>query len=113
MSERGDAAFRLTGRVTFDNLTEQRAAGEAALAAAGSRAVFDLSQLEGGNSAAVALLMAWFREADRLDKSIVFVGVPEELRNIIELSALTDVLPVEAGTAEAADAVQNLDASNP
>tara|TARA_Y100001933_G_scaffold21205_1_gene18139 strand:- start:2870 stop:3187 length:318 start_codon:yes stop_codon:yes gene_type:complete len=87
--------FPVTGAVTFDNLMEIRRAGEATIAEAEDGVVFDLSGLENGNSAAVALLMAWFRAADRHDRAVAFAGAPAELVSIIELSGLTEVLPLE------------------
>lgn len=88
---------RLTGAVTFANLVPVRAEGEAAIAAAGERAVVDLAGLEDGNSAAVAVLMAWYRKARTLGKDIVFLDAPAEVRNIIKLSGLNGVLPLEDG----------------
>jgi len=83
------------GTVTFDNLMERREAGEQAIAGAAGELVFDLGGLEAGNSAAVALLMAWFRAADRQEKAVRFVGVPQELRSILDLSGMAGVLPLE------------------
>lgn len=103
MSEAGGVDYRLSGRVTFGNLVRIREEGEEAIARAGDRVVIDLSGLESGNSAAVALLMAWFRAAEHGGKSIRFLAPPEELENIVDLSGLIDVLPLgetgrEAGT---------------
>jgi phospholipid transport system transporter-binding protein len=72
-----------------------RAEGAAAIAAAGEHVQVDLSGLERGNSVAVALLMAWLRTAQGDDKSLVFTGAPAELTNIIELSGMSDVLPLQ------------------
>lgn len=72
-----------------------RKEGEVAITAAGDPVVVDLSGIENGNSAAVALLMAWFRAAQAQEKSIRFVGARAEIRNIVELSGLTAVLPIE------------------
>jgi anti-anti-sigma regulatory factor len=83
------------GTVTFDNLMERRESGEQAIAEATGEVVFDLGGLEAGNSAAVVLLMAWFRAADRQEKTVRFVGVPSELRSILDLSGMTGVLPLE------------------
>lgn len=96
MSALSDSAdYRLTGAVTFDSMARIRAEGAAAIAAAGKRVLVDLSGLERGNSVAVALLMAWLRAAQHEDKSLVFAGAPAELTNIIELSGMTDVLPLQ------------------
>lgn len=99
MSAASSFDYQVRGRVGFGNLMQIRKEGEAAIAAAGDQVVVDLSGIENGNSAAVALLMAWFRAAEALEKSIRFVGARAEVRNIVELSGLTDVLPMEAAGA--------------
>ena len=101
MSESSASEYRVEGRVGFDNLMRIREEGEAAIAAAGPHVVMDLSRLDNGNSAAVALLMAWFRAAESEDKTIRFTAAPAELENFIELSGLTDVLPLDGSPAAA------------
>lgn len=110
MSDAGAIDYRLRGRVTFGNLVRIREEGRQAIARAGEQAVFDLSGLERGNSAAVALLMDWFRAAEHGGKSIRFVAPPVELENIVELSGLTDLLPLGAATAAAETGPTNLQA---
>lgn len=93
MSISADAnGFRLPGSVSFDNFTDVRTAGEHAISENGNECVLSLSGLGQSNSIAVALLVAWFRFANSHGKSIVYVDVPEDLRNIIEVSGLTEVL---------------------
>lgn len=105
MSDADAVSYRLQGPVTFDNLAELRAQGEAAIAAADGRAVVDLSGLESGNSVAVALMMAWFRAAELHDKAIAFAGVPDELSRIIALSGMADVLPLATDEHRGSEAV--------
>jgi phospholipid transport system transporter-binding protein len=97
LSEPAGASYLPSGRVTLATLMTLRRAGEAAIAEAEDEVEFDLSGVENGNSAGVALLIAWFREAERLDKRIVFRHVPEDLLNIVDLSGLTPVLPLRNG----------------
>ena len=85
---------QLSGVINFDNLTEIRSVGEARISEVNETLRIDLSDLEEANSATVALLIAWFRAARAQDKSIVFVEVPPELRNIIAFSGLDQVLPL-------------------
>lgn len=97
-----ESTYRLEGPVTFANVDAVRAAGEAAIAAAGDHPVVDLSGLESANSVAVALLMAWFREATHLGKTVAFRDASAGLRNIVDLSGLGGVLPLQ--DAEGTDA---------
>jgi phospholipid transport system transporter-binding protein len=91
----GDVCFRLEGPVSLDNLMDVRRAGEVALAAAGSRPAIDLTGLTNGNSAAVAVLMAWLRTARAQNQDLVFLGLPERLWKIIQLSGMAKVLPLQ------------------
>lgn len=90
------ADFSLPQRLDFDNLVSVRTEGERHIDAQ-ETPVFDLAQLENASSAAVALLVAWFRYAHVRGKVAQFTHVPPGIMNIIELTELTDVLPLEAG----------------
>ena len=85
--------------VTVDTLVAVRKQCEALIEgrsrAGESLTRFSLARLQGSNSVVVALLMALFRYAYLKGTSVVFVDIPVELRNIIEVAELTDVLPVE------------------
>ena len=58
--------------------------------------VVDLARVESANTITVAVLAAWHRHARLSGKSIVFVNLSNELRNIIAFSGLTDILLSEA-----------------
>ena len=88
------AAFSVPDHVDFENLAALRAAGEHYLDEE-PEPVFDLGALVNSSSAAVAVLIAWFRYAHGLGKAVRFVRVPLGVMNIIDVSDLTDVLPVE------------------
>ncbi len=85
--------FELPAVVDFPNLVEVREAGNAHIDGA-ETAEFDLSGLTEANSAVVALLIAWFRYAHGHGKVVRFLRVPVAIMNIIEVSDLTDVLPI-------------------
>lgn len=99
MSDSEAITYRPAGHVDFDNLVSIREEGESAIREAGRNVTIDLSGIESGNSAVVALLMAWFRLAENSGKSIVFATPRVEIENIVELAGLTEVLPFEAGGA--------------
>ncbi len=92
--------FRLPPQITFANIVSLRNDGERFIRDDLETPVFSLADLEFSNSAAVALLLGWFRRANRIGKSIVFADIPEDLLNIIKVSGLSDVLPLESGPLE-------------
>ena len=102
-------AFELPAVVNFANLVSIRDAGkqyiDAAGAATGNAAdvvEFDLAGLGEASSAVVALLIAWFRYGHARGKVVRFLRVPAAVMNIIDLSDLSEVLPIAAAPGEAA-----------
>ena len=88
--------------VNFDNLVDERLEGESCID--GSESVlFDFGRLAGASSAVMALMVAWFRYAHARGKVINFVNVPEGVMNIVEVSELTEVLPIEASAEATVD----------
>lgn len=87
-------AFELPDHVDFENLMAVRAEGERYIDAA-EQPTFDLAGLTNSSSAAAALLVAWFRYAHVHGKVVRFENVSAELMNIIEVTELSDVLPVK------------------
>jgi len=88
------AAFALPDHVDFENLVELRADGERYIDETDGP-VFDLASLGNASSAAVAALVAWFRYAHVHGKVVQFVHVPAGIMNIIEVTELSEVLPLE------------------
>ena len=98
-------AFELPKEVSFENLVATREAGKQhidSLVADTDVAEFDLAGLTDASSAAVALLIAWFRYGHAHGKVVRFLNVPAAIMNIIEVSELAEVLPIAAATPEVA-----------
>jgi phospholipid transport system transporter-binding protein len=64
-----------------------QAAGETPL-------VIDLAQVEMVDSAAVSLMLAWLREAQRSSVELCFTHVPENLLSLARLYGVVDMLPL-------------------
>lgn len=56
--------------------------------------VVDLAQVETVDSAAVSLLLAWLREAQRSSVKLCFAHVPENLISLARLYGVVDMLPL-------------------
>ncbi len=56
--------------------------------------VVDLAQVETVDSAAVSLLLAWLREAQRSSVKLCFAHVPENLLSLARLYGVVDMLPL-------------------
>jgi phospholipid transport system transporter-binding protein len=59
----------------------------------GARTV-DMSEVGELDSSALALLLAWVREAKRQNRSLVFVNLPQGLTTIARLYGVAELLPV-------------------
>lgn len=55
----------------------------------------DLSGVQRSNSAGVALLVEWLRQARHRQWPLTFVNIPFQMRAIIEVAALETVLPLD------------------
>ncbi|MFA9275882.1 MAG: lipid asymmetry maintenance protein MlaB [Candidatus Aquirickettsiella gammari] len=51
---------------------------------------FDMSPLQTVDSSAVAVMLAWQRQAQALNRRLQFIGVPASLISLISLYGLTD-----------------------
>lgn len=85
--------FCLTGdEVSFEQAESLKRMGEKLIFAATTVIRVDLAGVGRANSLTVTLLAHWFRTTQRQNKSIVFVNLSQELRNIIAFSGLNKVL---------------------
>ena len=88
--------YPVSEAVNFDNLAALRQAAERRIEALAEheslRVRFTSSQHSG--SAAVALMIAIYRRGHVTGRGVEFADVPEDVINIIEVSGLSDILPV-------------------
>ncbi|BBJ23945.1 STAS domain-containing protein [Candidatus Nitrotoga sp. AM1P] len=56
--------------------------------------VVDLAKVETVDSAAVSLLLAWLREAQRSSVKLYFAHIPENLLSLARLYGVADMLPL-------------------
>jgi phospholipid transport system transporter-binding protein len=90
---RGEAGrLLLSGPVTLANVAELLEAGRRELAT-GAMATVDLAGVTDLDSSALALLLAWLRDARAAGRSLVFANLPEGLRTIARLYGVEDLLP--------------------
>ncbi|MFZ6047284.1 lipid asymmetry maintenance protein MlaB [Pseudomonas sp. CR3202] len=61
-----------------------------------NRLVLDCSAVEKSSSVGLALLLAFMRDAEAAGKTLTLRGLPEDMRQISEVSGLTELLPTEA-----------------
>jgi phospholipid transport system transporter-binding protein len=94
LNDGAPAVFDLPEVVRLDNAAEVRLAGEQFLDGATGAVRMDLGALRECNSVVVAVLLAWVRHAARLGRTLCYDDVPAELRQIIELYGVANLLPI-------------------
>jgi phospholipid transport system transporter-binding protein len=82
--------FRPEASLTVDNARTVLAAGLEAIAR--GQAEFDLGGLANVDSAAVATLVAWQRAARQSGKQLAFIGLPANLRSLVDLYGADELL---------------------
>ncbi|HEX7029065.1 MAG TPA: STAS domain-containing protein [Gammaproteobacteria bacterium] len=93
--ERRDGAVHLNGALTLGNATAALEAVAPVFADGDQRLVFDLSGLWQSDSAALAVLLEWRREALRSGRELEYRGAPERLRQLARISDLEGVLGMD------------------
>lgn len=84
--------MQVVNRLTIETVTPLfknglQAAGEMPL-------VVDLAQVKTVDSAAVSLLLAWLREAQRSNMTLCYAHIPENLLSLARLYGVADMLPL-------------------
>ena len=99
MISRNGRRMTLSGPVTLANVAEVLQEGSRHLNADRRRldegvSVIDLGGVTEMDSALLALLLAWLRDARRRDRKLEFSNPPASLRTIARLYGVEDLLPV-------------------
>jgi phospholipid transport system transporter-binding protein len=83
--------YSLVGELSFDTVPTLMAAGEQ-LFQSGGEVTLDLSRLERSDSAGLALLMSWLRQARKNQSRLKFQQIPEQLLRLARVSAVDQLL---------------------
>lgn len=91
MIRREEGRIVLSGPLTLANVAQVLEEGRRHLA--DGAATVDLSEVSELDSSALALLLAWMREAKAAGRAIAFANLPESLQTIARLYGVQDLLP--------------------
>ena len=89
-----DEVLRLTGALSFETLPAvlEQSAQYTARPDLPDRLTIDFAAIDGVDSSAVALLLEWRREAQRLGKVLVFVNLPPNLLALANLYGVEELI---------------------
>jgi phospholipid transport system transporter-binding protein len=90
---RADNKFVVSGALTIDSV---KAHQSLAFAPGDKRVAIevDMAKVDVVDSAAVSLMLSWLRQAKALDVELSFVHAPTNLRSLVDLYGLSEVLPL-------------------
>lgn len=86
----------LEGELSFKTVVKLLADFQA-LPDQGNEIQIDLQGVSRADSAGLALLVEWMRNAQTLGKSIRFLNIPQQMLAIARVSSLDQVLPLSRG----------------
>jgi phospholipid transport system transporter-binding protein len=90
-----DGTYRLEGELNVDTVPELNEQVKNLTGKEGSVAV-DLNGVTHADSAGVAMLVEWYRQARQHGRELHFINLPEQMQAIIRVSSLQQVLPISA-----------------
>lgn len=82
----------VSGALTFQTVPDYLVQASAWTGGPNGDLTVNLAEVTRADSAGLALLLEWLRMARESGRGLHFTGVPEQVRKMIEVSGLTDVL---------------------
>ncbi len=95
LEQQGPGRWRVSGELSFATVPELARAGMQMLAGTDPVEV-DLGGVRRSDSAGVALLVEWLRQARQRGVELRYSHLPEQMRNIIRVAGLDRILPVDS-----------------
>ncbi len=87
----GEGRWRLSGELGFGTVSRLLKDSRAGFSD-GNDIEVDLSGVTRADSAGLALLVEWLREAERAGRAISFVNMPAQMQSIARICGLDDIL---------------------
>ena len=81
------------GLLSVETVADYQKLGFKMLETSNNSLVFDLCEAEVVGSAALALIISWFRESVRLDKEIKIENAPQHLLEMADVSGVREIIP--------------------
>lgn len=86
--------FLIVGELVFSTTPTIHKRG-CQLISASPQPIFNLQNVITSDNSAVALLTSWVRYAKSLNKAVIFIHIPKQLLDIIDVSGLKNILPIK------------------
>lgn len=96
----GDGRVKISGDLTFDTVSGLRERGAEVLHGDGA-VTLDLNAVTRADSAGLALMVEWLKQAKREDGSLQVVNMPDQMLAIARMSKLDGILLADGAVPEA------------
>lgn len=87
-----EGCFRICGELTFETVPRLWRSSQGLFENC-EQVVMDLSQVSRADSAGLALLIDWTRQARKSDQEVSLIHMPKQILDIVRVSGLDNVLP--------------------
>lgn len=88
------ARLQLSGVLDHANVPTLREQGRALIGQGSGPLMLDCAGIERSNSAGLALLLAWLRDAQAAGRPLTIANLPADLQQIAEVSDALELLPL-------------------
>ncbi|GMR03793.1 MAG: hypothetical protein BMS9Abin22_297 [Gammaproteobacteria bacterium] len=85
---RHDGTFAISGLLTFETVPEFLSRTSTWLSSGPEMITIDMKNVSKADSAGLALMVEWLRQAREAKRRIRFVNIPEQLNHLIRVSGL-------------------------
>jgi phospholipid transport system transporter-binding protein len=91
LAARGNGVYAMSGRVTFQTVPQFLAHANAWQQDPARTLTFDLQGVTLIDSAGLALLLEWLQQARAANRTVVFINIPDQVRDLIRVNGLERV----------------------
>lgn len=97
ITERSTGQLQLAGVLDYSTGPQLREQGARLIASSSAaRLSLDCNAVEKSSSVGLALLLAFMRDARKAGRELTISGLPDDMREIAEVSGLLELLPLQS-----------------
>jgi len=97
LASRGDGAFDISGRLTFDTVPRFQDQAGGLLQGNAQPVTIDMQGVTQADSAGLALMIEWLQMARAAKRKLVFANIPEQMIDLIRVNGLQRMFGLENG----------------
>jgi phospholipid transport system transporter-binding protein len=88
---RDNGVFEVSGRVTFQTVPQFLTYTDKWLQSGAGKVTIDMRGVTLADSAGLALMLEWLERARAAKREVVFINIPDQVRDLIRVNGLTRI----------------------